>query len=481
MKVFHLSAECYPVAKVGGLADVVGALPKYLRQQGIEASVVLPKYRNDWIRARTFEAVHEGEGMLGGTRFSFSIEREKEDSLGFPLYMIDIPGRFDRRGVYADPASGKGYQDEAERYISFQIAVLDWFRHLAEKDRPDLVHCHDHHAGLVPFMMTQCYRYDELKIIPTVLTVHNGEYHGEYDRNKDRLLPDFDLEKGGLLDWDGRLNALAAGLKCAWQISTVSPSYLKELQKESHGLEWLFMNERQKSRGILNGIDTDVWDPQADSYLDHHYSAKSFADGKAENKRQLCEGFGLNEERPLISYIGRLAYEKGADLLPDLFGRFLRNGSDVSFVVLGTGDPELHKKFMGMSSRHVGFFDATLDYNEELAHRIYAGSDFLIMPSRVEPCGLNQMYAMRYGTVPIVRSTGGLKDTVVDMGKKKGTGIRFDGFTLQEAAEAIERALKLYGDKEKLESVRKRIMKLDFSWNASAKEYIKMYNHLLND
>lgn len=481
MKVFHLSAECYPVAKVGGLADVVGALPKYLRQEDVEASAVMPKYRTDWINSRTFETIHEGEAVLGGTPFSFSIETEKEGSLGFPLYVIDIPGRFDRAGVYADPKSGEGYDDEAERYISFQIAILDWIGRLGEEERPDLVHCHDHHTGLVPFMMTQCPRYDELKMIPTVLTVHNGEYQGEYDRSKDRLLPDFDKEKGGLLNWDGRLNALAAGLKCAWQISTVSPSYLKELQQKSNGLEWLFMNEHQKSKGILNGIDTDVWDPQTDSYLDHHYSVKSFAEGKAKNKRQLCEQFDLNEDRPLISYIGRLAYEKGADLLPDLFSRFLQNKREVSFVVLGTGDPELHNKFKNMNGDHIGFFDATLDYNEGLAHRIYAGSDFLIMPSRVEPCGLNQMYAMRYGTIPIVRSTGGLKDTVVDLSKKKGTGIRFDGFRLEEGTEAVERALELYSDNKKLESVRKRIMKLDFSWNASAKEYIKMYNHLLND
>lgn len=477
MKVIHLSAECYPVAKVGGLADVVGSLPKYLTEEGVEASVAMPKYANSWVADHSFETVFESNAPLDTGKFVYRIQREKEDSLGFPLYVADIPGLLDRPGIYTDPQSGSAYWDEFERFLGFQIAVLDWISQM--KDRPDVVHCHDHHAGLAPFMMSRCYRYESIRMIPNIFTVHNGEYHGSYDMWNDRLLPDFNGEHRGLLDWNGRLNCMAAGLKCAWQISTVSESYMDELSERSNGLELLFQQERAKSRGIVNGIDTEVWNPKTDKYLDRHYDVRSRKAGKASNKKKLCERFGLDPQYPTISYIGRLAYEKGADLLPNLFRNYLNSEHSVNFIVLGTGDPVLHDQFQQMSSKYVGYFDATLDYNEKLAHLIYAGSDFMIMPSRVEPCGLNQMYCMRYGTIPIVRNIGGLKDTVKDLDEAGGYGIKFQNFDFYEAAEAVWRAISIYGQTKTMSKIRKKIMELDFSWNASAKEYINMYNELL--
>jgi starch synthase len=478
MKIIHLSAECYPIAKVGGLADVVGSLPKYLNEEGVEASVVMPRYANDWIRDQNFETVFESTAPLGDWQFNFRIQREVDDVLGFPLYVADIPGRFDRPGVYVDQDSGRDYWDNFERFASFQIAVLDWVNFMKEK--PNVIHCHDHHTGLVPFMLTQSYRYQDLKHIPTVLTVHNGEYHGVYDRGKAYLLPKFDERNTGLLDWDGKMNCLAAGLKTSWKITTVSRSYMNELAHNSSGLEWLFRDEQQKSRGILNGIDTSVWDPETDPMIAHHYSRKKMARGKRKNKEVLCERFGLDPMHATISYIGRLAYEKGADLLPDVFRTFLESTESVNFIVLGTGDRGLHHQFQGMSNWYVGYFDAALDYNEPLAHQIYAGSDFMIMPSRVEPCGLNQMYSMRYGTIPIVRNIGGLKDTVVDFGEPDGYGITFNDFTLQAANDAVQRAIDLHKDGRKMAGMRKRVMNLDFSWNASAKEYIEMYSELVD-
>ena len=478
MEIFHLSAECYPVAKVGGLADVVGALPKYLNKQGVEASVVMPKYGNEWMHEHSFDTVFEGSAPLGEGQFEFRIQREKDDTLGFPLYAVDIPERFDRPGIYNDLYTGNNYGDDFERFASFQIAILDWFNHRREK--PEVIHCHDHHTALVPFMLTQCYRYRDMKHIPTVFTVHNGEYHGVYERNNVYMLPQFDQQNIGLVDWNGMLNSLATGLKCCWQITTVSHSYMDELSYDSGGLELLFQNERQKSRGILNGIDTAVWDPESDPMIAHHYNERKTAEGKRKNKKVLCERFGLDPQYPTISYIGRLAYEKGADLLPDLFKTFLESPQSVNFVVLGTGDRELHQRFEAMSDRFVGYFDATLDYNESLAHQIYAGSDFMIMPSRVEPCGLNQMYSMRYGTVPIVRNVGGLKDTVLDISEEDGYGITFDDFTLEAATMAVQRAVNLFQKGRKMSGIIKRIMRLDFSWNASAKEYINMYKELTN-
>ena len=477
MKVIHLSAECYPVAKVGGLADVVGSLPKYLREEGVQASVIMPKYDLEWIRGHDFETVFEGGAPLDTGHFNYTIQREEDDTLGFPLYVVDAPGLLNRRGIYLDPDSGQPYWDEFERSLSFQIGALDWIKSM--KDKPDLIHCHDHHTGLVPFMMTQCVRYEELKSIPTVFTVHNGQYHGTFDHWEERLIPEFDRSNTGLLDWDGKLNCMAAGLKCAWRISTVSESYMDELCQESNGLELLFRNERNKSVGIVNGIDTEVWDPKTDTYLSRHYDKGSRKRGKAANKKKLCGRFGLDPQYPTISYIGRLAHEKGADMLPHLFQRFLYSEQSVNFIVLGTGDRELHHQFSQMNEQFVGYFDATLDYNEALAHLIYAGSDYIIMPSRVEPCGLNQMYAMRYGTIPIVRSIGGLKDTVKDMGEEGGYGFTFHNFDLYEASHAVQRAIDFYRDQKAFSQIRKKIMELDFSWNASAKENIKLYKDVI--
>jgi len=479
LNIFHLSAECYPAAKVGGLADVVGSLPKYLRGQGVEASVIIPKYGTEWIKNQKFESVFSGKVGLDDSTFSYSVEKEVGDSLGFPLYVAAIPKLFERAGIYGDPESSWGYEDEADRFFSFQIAALKWINSLANK--PDVIHCHDHHTALIPFMMTQCGRFKTLKKIPTVVTVHNAEYQGSYSHEKQKLLPDFDELKVSLLDWGGRLNSLAAGLKCCEQITTVSPSYMKELRHNSSGLESLFAVKQNKSRGILNGIDESVWNPQTDRYLEHHYVVESISEGKKANKEVLCDEFNFDSERPLISFIGRLVAEKGADLLPDLFASVLKSDKNVSFLVLGTGFPELHERFEKMSGEFVGFFDASLHYNEKLAHQIYAGSDFMIMPSRVEPCGLNQMYAMRYGTIPIVREVGGLKDTVHDISEAGGCGITFQEFTLEDARQALGRALKLYGTKKEFYDLRKKNMMLDYSWNASAKKYIKMYSQLIKE
>ncbi|MCW9706640.1 glycogen synthase [Fodinibius salsisoli] len=478
MKIVHLSAECYPVAKVGGLADVVGALPKYQIDEGVSASVIMPKYANDWIEDHQFKTIYEDHAPLGDWQYNYSIQREEDDTLGFPLYMVDIPTRFNRPGIYAEPQSGTPYQDEIERFTAFQVAALDWLSSFSDSKKPDVIHCHDHHVGLIPFMLTKCDRYRGMRDIPTVLTVHNGEYHGVHPHEKKYLLPRYDHKDIGLLDWDGKLNCLAAGLKTCWEITTVSPSYMDELSRESHGLESLFKAEQEKSRGIINGIDTDVWDPKTDPMIDYPYTRTKMAEGKRKNKKKLCDRFGLDPQYPTISYIGRLAYEKGADLLPDLFRRFLESTQSVNFIVLGTGDRNLHHQFEAMSSRFVGYFDAALDYNEPLAHKIYAGSDFMMMPSRVEPCGLNQMYSMRYGTVPIVRTVGGLRDTVVDLGAEDGYGITFFDFSLQAAADAIQRAIDLYEDGKEMTKIRKKVMNLDFSWNASAKEYIKLYTEL---
>lgn len=478
IQVVHISAECYPVAKVGGLADVVGSLPKYLVQEGVEAAVLMPMYHNDWTFQHRFESVFQGTGWISNIPFSYSIERETSKTLGFELYMINIPGRFDRSGVYLDPSSGYPYWDEFERYMSFQIAALDWIRSLSKK--PDLIHCHDHHTGLIPFMMTQSMVYEDLKKIPTVFTIHNGMYQGAYDWSHVKAIPHFKWESIGLLDWSNRLNSMACAIKCAWAFTTVSPQYLDELTWNSKGLESLFNSEKAKAYGILNGIDVDVWNPQSDPMIPFHYSIDSIDTGKKRNREELHRLYNLDASKPIISFIGRFAAEKGADLLPSLIFTHLQHKKDANFLVLGTGDSDLVASFSQLKHQFWGNFHSIHEYNESLSHLIYAGSDFILMPSRVEPCGLNQLFALRYGTIPIVRSTGGLIDTVIDMDTEGGYGIRFDQFNLEDSLIAIDRAVQLYGDKSRFQTMQKRSMSLDFSWNRSANTYIQIYQHLIN-
>ncbi|MBC7915327.1 MAG: glycogen/starch synthase, partial [Pyrinomonadaceae bacterium] len=309
MNVIHLSAECYPIAKVGGLADVVGALPKYLNSLGVNAWVVIPYYDRKFVRENTFETVFEGCGKLGHQNFDFSVLKESTQKLGYDLYLIKIPGLLDRQEVY-------GYPDEIEQFIAFQLAFLEWMVQSGQK--PDIFHCHDHHTGLIPFLASYSAKYRSLKNIPTVCTIHNGEYQGWFGWNKVSYLPEIDLSKSGLLDWGGCINSLAASVKCCWKYTTVSPGYLKELSVNSNGLELLFQMEEQKGVGIINGIDTQVWDPKTDTRLPANFDADSFTEGKLANKQHLCSEFGLNADVPLIVFIGRLVGEKGADLLPEI-------------------------------------------------------------------------------------------------------------------------------------------------------------------
>lgn len=476
MNIVHITAECYPVAKAGGLGDVAGALPKYLNKAGHKASVILPHYHNKWLQNAETELLFEGRAPLGRSSFTFRISRLLKPELGFDLYLIDIPGRFDRPGVYLDPWSGYPYWDEKERFFCFQIAALEWIQQ--HETKPDIIHCHDHHTALIPFMMTQCYHFSMLKGIPTILTIHNGEYQGRYDIESAGLLPAFDPIYSGLLQWDDQLNALASGIKTAWKVSTVSEGYLKELQEYCQGLEILLRKEAGKSVGILNGIDNEVWNPETDEFLEDNYSVKCYKTGKEKNKAYLCEQFGLNEKRPLFSFIGRLVREKGADMIPDLIRECKYRKMEASFFVLGTGEPYLHSVFEGLQGEHAGYFDSRLEYNEQLAHRIYAGSDYLLMPSRVEPCGLNQLYAMRYGTIPLVRKTGGLADTVIDIAKDNGYGLVFNNFNLHEALSAVERGIELFHNKRLFDVTRSEIMTLDFSWEKAAKNYITIYQSM---
>lgn len=472
MEIIHVSAECYPVAKAGGLGDVVGALPKYQTELGHTAKVVMPMYRTKFLYQNEWELVHEGGQHLGQQFFKYAVIKEKTNKLGFDLYLVDINGLLDREKIY-------GYDDDTERFVGFQIAVCDWLSKWQHK--PDVIHCHDHHTGLIPFFIKYAYAFNQLASIPTVFTIHNAQYQGQFGWDKYYLLPPYDTYKWGLLDWDNAINPLASAVKCSWKVTTVSPSYLDELQHSANGVENLMQYEQGKSVGILNGIDADVWNPVSDNYLIKNYDDHLVKEGKQKNKKELAGQFGLDPDKPLIAFIGRLVGEKAADILPDAIRNSIyQHHGAANFLILGSGEANVESRLMQVTHQLGGYVNTYIGYNEALSHLIYAGADFLLMPSRVEPCGLNQMYALRYGTVPMVRSTGGLKDTVKDFGDWQGFGIRFNQADVNDITYSVGRAIDLYYNKRDLYNwMRSYMMHINHSWDASAQEYINLYQSLM--
>lgn len=471
MEIVHVSAECYPVAKAGGLGDVVGALPKYQCKAGHIAKVVMPMYRTKFLYTNEWVVDFKGNANLGDWFFDYTIIREKNNLLGFDLYLVDINGLLDREKIY-------GYDDDTERFTAFQIAVVNWLA--SWEHRPDIVHCHDHQAALIPFMMKHCFNYRHLSRVATLFTIHNGQYQGWMSWSKSTLIPAWDEWKTGLLEWNGAINPMACAVRCADKVTTVSQSYMEELHWDANGLEALFEYEKGKCQGILNGIDNEIWNPETDTYLEDHYSIADVTQGKQTNKEILCTRFGLDPEKPLFVFIGRLVGEKAADILPDaITSAIYKTGGEASFIILGSGQTNIEWELQQMVQNFKGIYNAYIGYNEALSHVVYAGADFLLMPSRVEPCGLNQMYAMRYGTVPIVRSTGGLKDTVVDMGDPDGYGIRFNHASVDDLVYSIERGVSVYKDPVHMHKMRKYMMQIDHSWEATVEQYINVYKSIL--
>jgi len=446
---------------------VVGALPKYQNDAGFTAEVMMPFYDNKFTKSEKFSVIFKSKLKLGKQEFPFEIKTWNESNIGFNLYLVDVPELLFTDYVYSF--------DDTDRFLAFQIAALNWM--LTWDEKPTTVHIHDHHTGLIPFMMSQCSDYAALKNIPTVLTIHNAQYQGWFSHEKVGLIPEFNFANVGLLDWFGSINPLASAIKCAWKVTTVSPSYMEELKKAANGLESLLTHESAKCIGILNGIDWEVWNPETDAYLVENYNINTVEVGRGANKKWICSRYNLDFEKPLFAFIGRLVGEKGADLFPETFEKALQNGNK-SIFLLGSGNDVVEAQLTALKNDFKGTYNAFIGYDEKLAHIVYAGADFILMPSRVEPCGLNQMYALRYGSIPIVRSIGGLKDTVVDISEKGGFGICHNEVTVLEITEAIERGAKLFENQEKYHKIRKKVMGINHSWDASALSYINLYKSL---
>ena len=472
--VLHVSTECYPVAKAGGMADVVGSLPVYQVTPEWAPAVIIPKYNLPWFDNNPLRKIHGGSFTMEGKTVIYEVLKAKNGSLPFDFYCIDIPGYFDRTSIYLD-VDGYGFKDEPERNISFQRALLDWL--VSSKKAFDIIHCHDHQVGFIPFLMKKVKAYASLSHIPTFYTIHNGAYNSRYPWDRRDLLPRFESSLSQYLDWDGNIDAVAAAMRFANHVNAVSPNYLEELKASMVPLQFMSGHEPDKFSGILNGIDDKVWDPKTDELLESKMG-KSWDRFKKLNKKDLLHGLYHLEGIPLIGFIGRFAHQKGADLLVPAIEKILARFGFVNFYILGSGDPYIEQRVQELRDKYSERVGVYIGYNEKIAHRVYAASDFLVMPSRFEPCGLNQMFAMRYGSLPIARMTGGLKDTVLDY-ESEGTGIAFTYDSVEDLTHALARALNLYKDTKAFRKVRSRAVKQDYSWTKSAQQYIDIYNNLI--
>lgn len=469
MHIVHLSTECYPIAKVGGLGDVVGALPKYLDKiEGVESKVVMPYVYNEKTKNLNKELDHTA--YLPFRKDNLKVKIWKTTDFGYNLYLVEIEGFAHREQVY-------GYGDDNYYFTAFQVASLNWIHQWEEM--PDVIHCHDYHTGFIPFLMKFAHQYPKFRELPSVFTIHNGKYQGQMPWDIADCFPWFDTWQTPLLVWDNCVNAMASAVKCAWKVNTVSPQYMQELMDGDSSLAPLFRQEWAKCSGILNGIDNEEWDPETDTNIEANYTARNAIKGKQQNKKALCERFGFDEKLPLITFIGRFVEQKGVDVLADSIWKSI-NIVDfkANFLVIGSGDKDLSDGVKQMKNYLDDRFNHFIGYDEALARLAYAGSDFMIMPSRFEPCGLNQFYTFRYGGLPIVRTVGGLLDSVIDFEDEGGNGIRFINLTSDDILHAIYRAIKLKEDKKRINKIIKANMKLDFSWDKSAEKYLELYKSL---
>ncbi len=470
-RVLMVGSEAVPFVKTGGLADVLGGLPPALAKMGEEVAVVIPKYRKvDLFGAERI--YHELPVWVGSTLYMASIDRVVDRGVSY--FFVNCPALFDREGIYN--LGNKDYPDNHIRYAMFCRAAIEIVRRIF---RPGIIHLHDWQASLVAPYLRVSYTGDPTFIgIKLALTIHNLGYQGRfamYQGLEIGLDPAL-LTAPGPMEFYGDLNLLKGGIVYADAINTVSKAYAREIQTPEFGfgLDGLLRSRASALSGILNGVDYSEWNPELDRYIPRNYGVDSI-EGKRECKRSLLGEFGLPEsslDRPLIGIVSRFAPQKGFGLVAEIAGQLL--DLDVCLAVLGSGDPALEHMFQQMAAARPDRVGLRLGYDNPLSHRIEAGSDMFLMPSRYEPCGLNQIYSLRYGTVPIVRATGGLDDTIGE-----GTGFKFWGYTGTELLECIRVALAAYQDPEGWTTMVRRCMQQDFSWDVSAREYASLYDGLL--
>jgi starch synthase len=483
-KIFFVSPEVAPFAKTGGLAEVSGALPKMLKERGHDVRMMMPNYRavnerkytlRDVIRLKDMAVPHIGQMTKASAKSSFLPDSKVQ------IYLLGHKSYFDRDGLYCNSA-GEDYHDNAERFIFFCRGCLETLKLL--QWQPDVIHCNDWQTALIPVYLKTLYKDEPFfKDISVLLSVHNLAYQGIFDDAvvQKAGLPQDLFYSGSMLEYYGKFNFLKSGLLAADLITTASHRYAQEIQSAEFGmgLEGVLQSRRSDLFGVINGADYIEWNPDKDRFIPYAYSANNL-EPKALNKQALLHRLDLNfdENTPLVAMISRLDGNKGFELLEQAFDGIM--ALDVQMVVLGVGEEKYHKMLQRVAKKYPRQLSATFRYDNALAHLIQAGADMLLMPSRYEPGGLSQIQAMRYGTIPIVRATGGLADTLqnYDPRNESGTGFVFKKFEPEEMLKTLERAVKTFHDKKRWTKLMKDAMKQDFSWKVTAEKYAKLYARL---
>lgn len=476
MHVLFAASECVPYSKTGGLADVVGALPRAVAQLGHQATVYLPLYRQTHLENAT--TVIASITIPFDDRYRFCAVLDGGKHNGVQYYFIDYPPFYDRDALYGTPLGD--YHDNPERFALFCRAVLEASKILGV---PDIFHCHDWQTALIPVLLRTLYDEDHaLTGIPTVFTIHNIGYQGIFSPDTLPLLMlPWDLFTISKLEFFGKVNFLKGALTYSDFITTVSRKYAQEIQTVEYGfgLEGVLRSRAASVAGILNGVDYEEWNPATDCYIEANFTPEAL-EGKEECRRDLLRAFGLGAESkaPVIGIVSRFAAQKGFDLIALAADRLAHE--DVKVCVLGSGDRAYEDLFRRLVRQYPGRFAAKFGYDNEMAHKIEAGSDMFLMPSRYEPCGLNQIYSLKYGTVPVVRATGGLDDTIepYDLRTGKGTGFKFHEYTPEALLTSVQAALALYAKPKEWRKLMLNGMARDFSWTVAAREYLKIYERL---
>jgi len=474
MKVLYCTSEALPFAATGGLADVAGSLPQALRLRLIGCRVVMPLYEDIPQELR--------DNMKFVTSLSVPVAWRRQycgvfeaRSGGVIYYLIDNQYYFKRHGLY-------GHYDDAERFAFLSRAALEMLPYIDFK--PDVIHCNDWQTALVPIYYSIFYaNKDWYKGIKTVMTIHNIQYQGKYGNELVKDVLGIPESANSIIEYDDCINLLKGAIECANRVTTVSPTYAKEILDPwfSHDLDSILRDREWKLSGILNGIDTVSYDPATDSDLFAPYSVEDTS-GKSQNKQCLQERLNLNQDphAPLIGMVTRMVPHKGLDLVKETLAQ-LMNDTNAQFVILGSGDWEFESFFKDIQNQYPGRICACFGFVPELSRKIYAGIDILLMPSKSEPCGLSQMIALRYGSIPVVRETGGLKDSIQDSGDGVGNGFTFQTYNGGDMLDAIHRALACYANPQDWKILVERAMKCDFSWGRSANEYIHLYREVMKE
>jgi starch synthase len=480
MRILFVASECTPFAKTGGLADVIGALPKFIAQLGHEVDVLLPRYRSSSLD--TLSLVVPSLSIQLGSRLRFcSIWRsEKSPAPGAMIYFVDCPEYFDRDNLYGDKQGD--YGDNAERFALLSRAALEFSKR--SSTAPDVIHCHDWQTALIPVLLKSEYSHDWFFAkTATVFTIHNMGYQGLFEPwvVESAGLPRSSFHVGGV-EFFGKANYLKGGIAYSDAVTTVSPKYSQEIQTPEFGcgLDGVVRSRKADVHGILNGVDYSEWSPAVDPHIAKNYSSETL-EGKRECKRALLRALKLPEklERPVIGIISRLADQKGFDLITEGIEPLL--AMNPVFVVLGSGEHKYESLLHRIASVHHKQFSVRLVFDDALAHQIEAGADIFLMPSRYEPCGLNQIYSLKYGTVPVVRATGGLDDTVEQFNPStgQGSGFKFREYTPAALVGAVREALETYQKRDLWRRLMRNGMAKDFSWNVSARQYVQLYEGVL--